>query len=100
MTSREEQIKFEKEKDQYVQKLLEGKEPVPNEVSSFLLEKLKDTNAEFKAVLQTLQQAEQVVAQSKQRGIEIRGVLKQYADNLYEQRKDADSPDEKRIVTP
>ena len=95
----QEQQRQQEEQQKYIQALMEGKQPVKNELVRYLLEELKSNNAELKAVTKTLQQAQQVTEQAQQRMIELRGIGRKYVQDIMAHKDKKDS-DDRRIITP
>jgi len=93
------QQREQEEQQQYIQALMDGKQPIKNELVRYLVEELRNNNTEVKAVAKTLQQAQQVVEQSQQRMIELRGIGRKYVQDIMANKDKSDSED-RRIVTP
>lgn len=93
-----------KQKDdtqEYIQKLLDGKVAIPNEMVRYFLEEIKTNTVEARAVTQTLQQAEQVTEQSRQRLVELRGIGRKYIQDIMATKdRKLDEPEDRRIITP
>ena len=67
-----------------VKDYLDGKVVPATETGKFLLEKLRDANAEMMAVQTNITQMEQQLQKLAQRRAELRGVIKEYHANLVE----------------
>lgn len=89
----------QEEQQQYIQALMDGKQSTKNELVRYLVKELRDNNTELKAVSKTLQQAQQVVEQSQQRMIELRGIGRKYIQDIMAN-KDKDDSKDRKSVTP
>lgn len=89
----------QEKQQQYIQALMDGKQPTKNELVRYLVKELRDNNTELKAVSKTLQQAQQVVEQSQQRLIELRGIGRKYIQDIMANKDKSDGED-RRIITP
>jgi 3-oxoacyl-ACP reductase-like protein len=89
----------QEKQQQYIQALMDGKQPTKNELVRYLVKELRDNNTELKAVSKTLQQAQQVVEQSQQRMIELRGIGRKYIQDIMAN-KDKDDSKDRKSVTP
>lgn len=65
-----------------IQAMLDGKEPVPDEVVGYLVEELKDATTEKAAVTRNIQQYEQVLSQSRRRLVELNGIGQKFFDDI------------------
>lgn len=89
----------QEKQQQYIQALMDGKQSTKNELVRYLVKELRDNNTELKAVSKTLQQAQQVVEQSQQRMIELRGIGRKYIQDIMAN-KDKDDSKDRKSVTP
>lgn len=94
----QEQAQQRQEDQQYIEALTSGEIPPPSSIVAYLVEELKNNNAEVRAVSQTLRQAQKVGEQAEQRMIELRGIGRKYVEDILARKEDKeDSPE---IIVP
>lgn len=88
----EQKMREQQALDARIQAMIDGKEPIPNEIVKYLIDELRDTNAEKAAVGRNAQQYEQGLAQSRKRLVELNGIIQKYFSDIAKQVQKAASP--------
>jgi predicted nucleic acid-binding OB-fold protein len=100
--TQEEAAKQRQAEEAYVNALMGGKAPAPNSIIAYIVEELKHTQNETRAVAKTLRQAEEVTAQARQRLAELKGVGQKYFEDIItnKDKKDGSNGSDEKLVVP
>lgn len=98
----EEKAKQREAEEAYVTALMGGKAPAPNSIIAYIVEELKHTQSETRAVAKTLRQAEEVTVQARQRLAELKGVGQKYFEDIIanKDKKDGSNGSDEKLVVP
>lgn len=76
------QKRMQAQKLKKVQAMLDGKEPIPSPLVQYLVDELRATSAEQTAVIQNIQQHEQMLSLLKKRHVELGGITGKYREDI------------------